>query len=99
MGRWALQATNRGRRNSKGRRRSIGALDLLAFGCYKKFEEGKNYYLGYLSFESKTQLIELYQNKYGATFVMGQKIFFEPSAGKELMKKYLTIKLTEDEEE
>ncbi len=72
---------------------------LLAFGCYKSFEQGKNYYLGYLSFESKTQLIELYQNKYGATFAMGQKMFFDPEAGKQLMKKYLTIKFGEDEEE
>jgi hypothetical protein len=72
---------------------------LIAFGCYKSFEQGKSYYLGYLSFESKTQLIELYQNKYGATFVMGQKMFFNPGAGKQLMKKYLTIKLAENEEE
>lgn len=72
---------------------------LIAFGCYKSFEQGKNYYLGYLSFESKTQLVELYQNKYGATFAMGQKMFFDPVAGKQLMKKYLTIKLAENEEE
>lgn len=72
---------------------------LLAFGCYKSFEEGKNYYLGYLSFESKTQLMKLYQNKYGATVAMGQKMFFDPDAGKALMKKYLTIKLAENEEE
>jgi len=71
---------------------------LIAFGCYKSFEKGKNYYLGYLSFESKTQLIELYQNKYGATFAMGQKMFFDPDAGKNLMKKFLTIKIAENEE-
>lgn len=67
---------------------------LLAFACYKSFEVGQNYYLGYLSFESKTQLIELYQNKYGATFAMGQKMFFDPEAGKALMKKYLSIELS-----
>lgn len=72
---------------------------LLAFGCYKSFEQGKNYYLGYLSFDSKTQLIDLYQNKYGATFAMGQKMFFDPAAGKELIKKFLTIKFDENEEE
>ncbi|MEM7572699.1 MAG: hypothetical protein AAF433_07355 [Bacteroidota bacterium] len=72
---------------------------LIAFGCYKSFEQGRNYYLGYLSFDSKTQLIELYQNKCGATFAMGQKMFFDPSAGKQLMQKYLTIKLGENEEE
>ncbi len=64
---------------------------LLAFACYKSFELGNNHYVGYLSFDSKTQLIELYQNKYGATHARGQKMFFDPEAGKVLMKKYLSI--------
>lgn len=64
---------------------------LLAFACYKSFELGKNHYLGYLSFDSKTQLIELYQSKYGATHARGQKMFFDPAAGKILMQKYLSI--------
>lgn len=67
------------------------AGSLIAFACYKSFELGKNYYLGFLSFESKTRLIELYEEKYGATFAMGQKMFFDPEAGKKLMKKYLLI--------
>lgn len=77
---------------SKGKYRNVAGA-LIAFACYKSFEEGKNYYLGFLSFDSKTQLIELYQNKYGATFAMGQKMFFDPEAGKKLMKKYLSIDL------
>lgn len=64
---------------------------LLAFACYKSFELGSGPYQGYLSFDSKTQLIELYQEKYGATFAMGQKMFFDPSSGKKLMKQYLNI--------
>ena len=72
---------------------------LIAFGCYKSFEHGKNYYLGYLSFDSKTQLIELYQNKYGATFAMGQKMFIDPESGKRLMRKFLTINIADHEEE
>ncbi|MBB4081113.1 hypothetical protein GGR28_003760 [Lewinella aquimaris] len=72
---------------------------LIAFACYKSFELGKNHYLGYLSFTSKTQLIELYENKYGATFAMGQNMFFDPEAGKQLMKKYLTININRHEEE
>lgn len=72
---------------------------LIAFGCYQSFEQGRNYYLGYLSFESKTKLIELYQNKYGATFAMGHKMFFDPEAGKKLMKKFLTIEIGHNEEE
>lgn len=64
---------------------------LLAYGCYKSFELGKNHYLGFLSFDSKTKLIELYQRKYGAIWAMGQKMFFDPESGKNLMKKYLLI--------
>ncbi|MEM1324484.1 MAG: hypothetical protein AAGI23_00940 [Bacteroidota bacterium] len=66
---------------------------LIAFACHESLERGKNYYLGYLSFDSKTQLIELYQNKYGATLAMGQKMFFDPEVGKSLMKKHLSIEI------
>ncbi len=69
---------------------------LIAYACYKSFELGKQHYLGYLTFDSKTKLIELYQNKYGATFAMGQKMFFDPQAGKALMKKYLSLNLEEE---
>jgi hypothetical protein len=62
---------------------------LLGFACYKSFEWGKDPYLGFLSFDSKTQLIEFYQKKYGASWAMGQKMFFTPDAGKKLMKEYL----------
>ena len=69
------------------------AASLLAFACYKSFDVGQNHYLGFLSFESKTQLMELYQNKYGATHAMGQKMFFDQNAGKALIKKYLAIEI------
>lgn len=75
---------------SGGRYENVAGC-LLAFACYKSFELGKGHYLGYLSFESKTRLIELYEKKYGATFAMGQKMFFDPFAGKKLMKQYLNI--------
>ena len=69
------------------------AASLLAFACYKSFDLGRNNYLGFLSFESKTQLMKLYQNKYGATHAMGQKMFFDQNAGKALIKKYLAIEI------
>ncbi len=69
------------------------AGSLIAFACYKSLEQGKNHYLGYLSFDSKTRLIKLYQDKYGATLATGQKMFFDPEAGKKLMKKYLKIEI------
>lgn len=66
---------------------------LLAYACYKSFELGKNNYVGYLVFDSKTQLIELYKNKYGATHARGQKMFFDPDAGRVLIQKYLLTDL------
>ena len=67
------------------------AGSLLAFACRMSFEMGSGNYNGYLSFDSKTNLIELYQNKYGATLAMGNKMYFTPEAAKKLMKRYLQI--------
>lgn len=64
---------------------------LLAFACYKSFELGRGHYVGFLSFESKTKLIKLYQEKYGAIIAMGQKMFFDPEGGKKLMRMYLKM--------
>lgn len=64
---------------------------LLAFACRESFEKGKGHYHGFLSFDSKTELIDLYYNKYGAQLAMGNKMYFDPEAGKKLMKKYLRI--------
>lgn len=65
---------------------------LLAYACYKSFEWGRGDYQGFLAFDSKTQLIELYQQKYGATHARGHKMFFDPTAGQALMETYLGIK-------
>lgn len=65
------------------------AACLIAYGCHQSFEKGKGYYVGYLTFESKTELIPLYQKKYEATLAMGQRMFIEPEIGIKLMKKYL----------
>ena len=42
-----------------------------------------------MTLESKTNLIPLYQNKYGATLAMGQRMFIDPDTGLELIDKYL----------
>ena len=65
---------------------------LISFACMKSFELGKGNYLGFLSFDSKTELINFYQEKYGATWATGQKMFIDPIAGRRLMRKYLNIK-------
>lgn len=75
--------------NNKKYENTAGVL--LAFACKESFEKGKGSYEGFLSFDSKTELIELYHRKYGATVAMGHKMFFDPEAGKILMKKYLGI--------
>lgn len=62
---------------------------LIAYGCLKSFEEGKEYYQGYLTFQSKTKLISFYEEKYGATLAMGQRMFIEPKMGINLIEKYL----------
>jgi len=76
----------------KNKRYENTAGCLLAFACKLSFEKGKGNYVGFLSFDSKTKLVELYQNKYGASLAMGHKMFFGSEAGKALMKKYLKIK-------
>ena len=73
---------------SKGKHDYVAGC-LIAYACYKSFELGKGNYRGYLTFDSKTKLIPLYQQKYGATLAMGQKMFIEPPTGRELIKKYL----------
>ncbi|MCB9352920.1 MAG: hypothetical protein H6573_36360 [Lewinellaceae bacterium] len=75
----------------KGKYENVAGC-LIAFACKKSFELGKGHYLGFLSFDSKTELISLYQDKYGATWAMGQKMFIDPVNGRKLMGKYLSIK-------
>jgi len=74
---------------SKGKHDNVAGC-LIAFGCLKSFELGKNTYKGYLTFESKTKLIPLYKEKYGAINSMGQKMFIDPIQGLKLIDRYLT---------
>ena len=66
---------------------------LIAYGCPISFEIGKNNYEGFLTFESKTELIQLYHDRYGATLAAGQRMFIEPEVSIELIEKYLNVKL------
>jgi len=77
-----------------GKNKKYGNLAgcLLAFGCRESFRIGKGSYHGFLSFDSKTELITLYQEKYGASIAMGHKMYFAPTTGKRLMKRYLGLK-------
>ncbi|MEO0582047.1 MAG: hypothetical protein AAF135_07495 [Bacteroidota bacterium] len=56
---------------SNGRYENVAGA-LIAFACLQSIEKGKEPYEGYLTFESKTALIEFYINKYGATLAVGK---------------------------
>jgi len=66
----------------------VGAC-LIAFACRESFKM-KGPYKGYLSFVSKTSLIEWYRVKYGAEQAIGQKMFIAPEKGSELIERYLS---------
>jgi len=61
---------------------------LIAFGCRQSFRL-KGPYKGFLTFTSKTNLIELYKSKYGATQALGQRMFIDDINGLKLIEKYL----------
>ena len=61
---------------------------LIAFACRESFKIEGNY-KGFLTFTSKTNLIGWYKKKYGATQVLGQRMYIEGSIGLKLIEKYL----------
>ena len=76
---------------SEGRYQNI-AGSLIAYACRLSFEKGKGNYIGFLVFDSKTKLFNLYKNRYGATPTMGQRMCIEPAQGKKLITEYLKEK-------
>jgi hypothetical protein len=73
---------------TKGRYDMVAGC-LLAFGCFLARDLGNGSYKGFLQFTSKTALIALYVNKYGAAPAGGQKLFFSDAVGKKLIDTYL----------
>jgi len=61
---------------------------LIAFACRESFKIEGNY-KGFLTFTSKTNLIEWYKKKYGATQALGQRMYIEDSIGIKLIEEYL----------
>ncbi len=66
---------------------------LIAFGCREALKLNTAY-RGYLTFVSKTELIEFYKTKYFATQTLGARMYIDPISGNRLINKYL-----EDEKE
>ncbi len=61
---------------------------LIAFSCRESFKIEGNY-KGFLAFSSKTNLIDWYKTKYGATQGLGNRMFISDSAGLQLIEQYL----------
>jgi hypothetical protein len=62
---------------------------LISFSCRESFYI-QGVYQGYLSFVSKTSLIQWYCTKYGAIQVTNQNMYIDPRQGLKLIKKYLS---------
>lgn len=61
---------------------------LIAFGCRESLKLNTAY-KGYLTFVSKTSLVELYKTKYLATQTLGTRMYIDPDSGETLINKYL----------
>lgn len=61
---------------------------LIAFGC-KESLKLESPYKGYLTFVSKSALVELYKSKYYATQTIGTRMYINPLSGEKLINRYL----------
>ncbi|HTF05685.1 MAG TPA: hypothetical protein VK826_16775 [Bacteroidia bacterium] len=59
--------------------------NLVAFACLRSFQMGND---GYISFQSKTKLIDHYRKSLGATFVGGHNLMIETEAATKLVMQY-----------
>lgn len=59
--------------------------NLFAFACKLSWDKG---YSGFVSFQSKTKLIEHYETSLGATLIGGHKMIIFPDAALKLIKQY-----------
>ena len=77
---------------SKGKYKNVTGC-LIAYACLLSIKYGKGSYNGFLSFDSKTNLIKLYQEKYMAVLIGSQKMYINDTNGKKLIKQYLDIEV------
>ena len=63
---------------------------LIAFGC-KEALKLNSAYKGYLTFVSKSSLVQLYKTKYYATQTLGSRMYIDPLSGEKLINTYLKI--------
>jgi len=72
----------------KNKRYDYVAGCLIAFACRESFKLESSY-KGFVTFESKTCLINWYKENYFAQIATGQKIFIEPIDGEKLINTFL----------
>jgi len=72
---------------NRGKRKLYNGVagNLIAFGCKLSWDSG---YEGFLSFISKTRLIEHYEKSLGAVHVGGRKMVIFPKEALKLINKY-----------
>ena len=61
---------------------------LIAFACRESFKI-IGAYKGFLTFVSKSNLINWYVEKYGAEIALGQRMYIDAERGEKLINKYL----------
>lgn len=79
-------------RGSKNKKYDYVAGCLIAFACSQSFLNEGNY-RGFLTFTSKTELIDMYRTKYGAVLTIGNRMYIDPDQGMTLMNEYLDDKI------
>ena len=79
---------NIGRKNKKY---DYVAGSLIAFACKESFKL-KSAYKGFLTFMSKTSLMQWYSKKYGASVGLGQRMYIDSENGLRLINEYLERK-------
>jgi hypothetical protein len=62
--------------------------NLVAFACKFSYDKG---YDGYVAFDSKTKLIQHYQNSLGARWLKGTRMYIDSIVAKKLIAQYFKI--------
>jgi len=75
---------------SKGKFKNV-AESLIAFSCLQSFKLNKGNYRGFLVFKSKGELIDYYEQKYGAELIFRERMMIAPDKAKMLIAEYLNI--------
>lgn len=81
---------------STGKFKNIAEI-LMSYACLKSFELNKGNYKGFLVFTSKGNLIEYYQEKYGAELIFRERMIINSEIGKKLILSNLEIDLENEE--